>query len=165
MSAGIDFADWSFEFGQLEAADWDYLTSERATAVRLGKLAARQDYRQWPSLPLFDALIYADTETKTDRRQCASMCAEGLRAFAAGMPAPALSAADLQRDARLWAGSATGPEMVAYLRAIAAELPDAPASVRARKALFAELWAALPAQDRRAFLERADPGGKIRRAG
>lgn len=65
------------------------------------------------------------------------------------------------RGAAIWAEIAPAHELAAYTLAGLKRLARVPVGIPTRKKVFAELWAAFPEKDRRAFLARVDADGQF----
>jgi hypothetical protein len=72
---------------------------------------------------------------------------------------------EIEDESRWWASMAAPFELLAYLQACLDRLADEAMKVNTRKRLMVQLWEALPATDRQAFLARVDPQGQFVRAG
>lgn len=65
-------------------------------------------------------------------------------------------------SAAIWADSAPIHEVVAYGVAALDALRGEAAGIGTRKRLFASLWQTFSDEDRKSFLSRVDPDGKLR---
>ena len=96
-------------------------------------------------------------------RDAAQVMAAALEDMSAGMPDVSQGFFGAMRaDAEFWSDLATPPEIEAYVAAGLRVIERSAFCARARKRLFAALWASFPDADRRAFLARVDPPGKFR---
>lgn len=118
-------------------------------------------YREHPLLLVVDALV-AMREAPVDLGALQTVLQHALEELEGGAPPVPLDGPDA--DARFWAACASPRELEAYLRACLKALGEGPTTVRARKRLMVEMWAALPAADRREFLRRAGADGTVQGA-
>jgi hypothetical protein len=70
-----------------------------------------------------------------------------------GNPLPVMM--DAAEDASWWSSYAAPIELEAYLGAIVRVLPETPLHIKSRKRIMAAMWRAMPAPDKKAFLEWA----------
>jgi len=70
---------------------------------------------------------------------------------------------DIREDARFWADVASPPELEAYVAAGLRRIERTQFARSACKRILVSMWEALPTDDKRAFLARADPDGVFRR--
>lgn len=81
-----------------------------------------------------------------------------------GTPGVAFDDAGLREQAEFWADTAHPREVEVYFAACLKRLQSQSIGLRGRKRLFAELWETFDPAERRAFVRRVDPQGKIRSA-